>query len=58
MELQGVISCSQEPAALPVLSHLILVHNLNQYKFNVHFNIILSNTPTSPKWFPPFRHPD
>jgi len=45
------------PLLVPILSQTNLVHNLTHYLFQIHFNIILSSTARSYKWYVIFNLP-
>jgi len=45
----------KSPPLIPVLSQIDPAHTLTSSFFKIHFNIILSSTPRSPKWSHPFR---
>jgi hypothetical protein len=55
MEPKSSLECSQKPATGAILNQQNLVYTLIFYPFMMHFNIILSSTPRSPKWFLPFK---
>jgi len=58
LNLGGSVPCSQGPPLDPILSQMNPFHIPTPCFINIHFTIILSSTPRSPKWSLPFRFSD
>jgi hypothetical protein len=57
IKLKALLQTSQE-LDIGLYVELNPVHNLTSYSFNIHLEIVLPSTPTSPKWYLAFRFPD
>jgi len=58
MESEGSLPSSQQPANSPHPEPDESGLQLPNYSFKIHFSIILSTAPKSPKWSPPLEFPE
>jgi hypothetical protein len=58
MEIEGLLSCTQEPATGHILTQMIPTHIVIPDVCKIYFNIFLPSTLRSPKWsLLPLRFP-
>jgi hypothetical protein len=55
MEFEGLLSCSQEPPRVRILSHINPIDILKSYVFKIRFNIIIPFTPSYSEYYTLFR---